>query len=153
MKKNKKLQITHLEAKLSEFAAAEKVAQPPIGWIKAVRTSLGMTLKQMAKRLSITKQSAMEIEKREQEGSITLRALREAAHALDMELVYGLAPKDGTLHSLIERKARALAKEIVLRTAQSMKLEDQGNSEIRLKEAIEERMLQITYEMPKTLWD
>lgn len=153
MKKNKKLQLAQLEGKLIEFVSAGKVVRPPIGWIKAIRTSLGMTLEQMAKRLSITKQSAMEIERREQEGSITLRSLREAAHALDLELVYGVVPKDGSLNALIERKARAIAQEIVMRTSQSMKLEGQENSEHRLKEAIDERTVELKMEIPKKLWD
>jgi predicted DNA-binding mobile mystery protein A len=127
-----KLQLQQLDNKLSLFATAAKVVPPPTGWLKATRLALGMSLQQLANRLNITKQSMQEIENREKEGSITLKALREAAAALDMQLVYGLVPKDGSLDALIERKARLLASQIVARTSQSMRLEDQENSQLRI---------------------
>lgn len=151
MKKN--LQIEQLERKLSSFRAVRQTVPPPTGWLKTIRVSLGMTLQQLAEKLSITRQSALEIEKREKEGSITLRSLREAANALDMELVYGLVPKDGSIENLIDRKARELAVQIVTRTSNNMKLENQENSKERLKKAIEERTEQLKNELPKILWD
>lgn len=149
----KKLQLEQLARKLKEFEAATKVTPPPTGWLKAIRVSLGMSLQQLADKLSITKQSVQEIETREKEGGITLKSLKEAANALDMQLIYALVPKDGTLDNLIERKAKELAKRIVSRTSNNMKLEDQENSKERLKKAVEERTAIIKNEMPKTLWD
>jgi mobile mystery protein A len=149
----KKLQIEQLERKLSGFATARKVVAPPTGWLKAVRVSLGMSLQQLADKLSITKQSVQEIEQREKEGTITLKSLRETANALDMHLVYGLVPKDGSIEKLIDRKARELATRIVSRTSNTMKLEDQENTQQRLKKAIEERTAVIKNELPKMLWD
>ncbi len=149
----KKLQLEQLDRKLKEFNTASKVIPPPTGWIKAVRTSLGMSLQQLGDKLSITKQSVQEIEKREKEGNITLKTLKDYANALDMQLVYGLVPKDGSLDDLIDRKARELAGRIVSRTSNTMKLEDQENSKQRLKKAIEERTDSIKNEMPKMLWD
>ena len=149
----KKLQVDQLDRKLTGFEAAIKVTPPPTGWVKAIRLSLGMSLQQLANKLSITRQSAQEIETREREGSITLKNLKEAANALDMQLVYALVPKDGTLENLIERKARELAIRIVSRTSTNMKLEDQEISKERQKNAIEERAAIIKNEMPKTLWD
>jgi hypothetical protein len=70
-----------------------------------------------------------------------------------MQLVYALIPKDGSLQALIDRKANELATKIVMRTSQSMKLEDQENSEQRIKQAIQERTIAIKNELPKTLWD
>jgi len=151
---NKKhLQLEQLEKKLRGFHSAQKVIVPPTGWLKAVRVTLGMTLQQLANKRSITKQSVQEIERREQEGAITLKSLREAAEALDMNLVYGLVPKDGSLENLVDRKARELATRIVARTSNTMKLEDQENNEERLKKAIEERTAAIKHERPKMLWD
>lgn len=149
----KKLQIEQLENKLNGFSTAQKVVAPPTGWLKAVRVSLGMSLQQLADKLSITKQSVQEIELREKEGTITLKSLREAANALDMQLVYGLVPKDGSIEKLIDRKAKELATQIVSRTSNTMKLEDQENTQQRLKKAIEERTAVIKNELPKILWD
>jgi predicted DNA-binding mobile mystery protein A len=149
----KNLQIDQLHNKLKVFTAFQENTVPPMGWLKAVRVSLGMSLQQLADKLSITKQSAQEIELREKEGNITLKNLREAADALDMRLVYGLVPKDGSIEALIDRKARELAIRIVSRTSNSMKLEDQENTKQRLKKAIEERTAIIKNELPKMLWD
>ncbi|MCH5716217.1 helix-turn-helix domain-containing protein [Niabella hibiscisoli] len=76
------------------------------------------------------------IEKNEAEGSISLNSLREAGNALDMKLVYGFIPKEGSLEQMIEIRARELAQKIVMRTSTTMILEDQENSHQRIKEAI-----------------
>ncbi len=134
-------------------ATIKEITPPPTGWIRAVRTALGMSLQQLGNKISITKQSLQDIERREKDGSITIKTMREAANALDMELVYGFVPKDGSLDALIERKAQELASRIVSRTSNTMKLEDQGNSDKRIRKAIEERAASIKNEMPKILWD
>ncbi|MFT3681253.1 MAG: mobile mystery protein A [Ferruginibacter sp.] len=149
----KSLQIQQLNDKMLAYSSLQKIAPPPTGWIKAVRTAIGMSLQQLSSRLSITRQSVQEMEQREKDGSLTIKSLRETAAALDMHLVYGFVPKDGSLDALIERKAKELAKQIVLRTSNTMKLEDQENSKARIEKAIEERATEIKNEMPKTLWD
>ena len=151
--KNRKLQIEQLSQKIEGYRSAEKVIRPSIGWVRTIRTSLGMWLEQLGRKLGITKQSTQSIEKREAEGSITIKALDEVARALDMKLVYGFVPIDGSIDNMIERKARKLATEIVNRTSGSMRLEDQENSPERIKRAIEERTKEIMDEMPKILWD
>ena len=151
--RKKSLQIQQLNSKMLAFASLQKVAPPPTGWIKAIRNAIGMSMLQLGKRLSITKQSVQDIERREKDGSISIKALREAARALDMQLIYGFVPNDGSLEALIDRKAKELATQIVQRTSNSMKLEDQENSKQRIEKAIEERATIIKNEMPKTLWD
>jgi predicted DNA-binding mobile mystery protein A len=148
-----RLQLSQLKVKLQSFDPCSKIAVPPTGWIKAVRLALGMSLQQLASRMNMTKQSIHDLETREAEGTVTLGTLRNAARALDMELVYGFVPKDGSVDALIDRKARELATKIVLRTSASMALEDQQNSELRIRKAIDERAAQLKHDMPKILWD
>lgn len=147
------LQIQQLNSKMVAFASLQKVPPPPTGWIKAIRNALGMSMLQLGKRLSVTKQSVQDMESREKDGSVTIKALRQVARALDMQLVYGFVPNDGSLEELIDRKAKELATQIVQRTSNTMKLEDQENSKQRIEKAIEERAAIIKNEMPKTLWD
>lgn len=149
----RKLQIDQLEVRIKRFDHARELPNPPTGWVRALRMALGMTLQQLANRMGISRQSVRDMEMREREGTITLRALREAANALDMELVYGLVPREGSLEEYIDRRARVLAERIVLRTSTTMKLEDQGNTEERIEKAIEERKQIIKQELPKALWD
>lgn len=147
------LQLQQITDKMLVFNNLQKTPIPPSGWIKAARMALGMSMQQLGKKLSITKQSVQDVERREQEGVITIKALREAANALDMQLVYGFVPKDGSLEALIERKAAELATRIVERAAATMVLEDQANSQKRIQKAIQERTASIKAEMPKALWD
>jgi predicted DNA-binding mobile mystery protein A len=149
----KSLQLQQLNSKMLGFASLKKVAMPPTGWIKAIRTAIGMSMQQLGNKLNVSKQGIMDIEKREKEGSITIKSLREIARAMDMQLVYGFVPNDGSLDALIEKRATELATQIVIRTANTMKLEGQANSKKRIETAIRERARAIKNEMPKILWD
>jgi predicted DNA-binding mobile mystery protein A len=147
------LQLQQLNSKMLSFASLRQVAIPPTGWIKAIRTAIGMSMQQLGNKLNVSKQGILDIEKREKDGSITIKSLKEIARVMDMQLVYGFIPNDGSLDVLIEKRATELATKIVLRTSNTMKLEDQGNSNKRIQKAIEERAVSIKNEMPKILWD
>ena len=149
----KSLQLQQLNSKMLGFASLKQVAMPPTGWIKAIRTAIGMSMQQLGNKLNVSKQGVMDMEKREKDGSITIKSLREIARAMDMQLVYGFVPNDGSLDALIEKRATELATQIVMRTANTMKLEDQANSKKRIETAIRERATAIKNEMPKILWD
>ncbi len=149
----KSLQLQQLNNKMLSFSKLKQVALPPTGWIKAIRTAIGMSMQQLGNKLSVSKQGVLDIEKREKDGSITIKSLKEIARVLDMQFVYGFVPNDGSLEAFIEKRATELATKIVMRTSNTMKLEDQGNSKIQIKKAIKERTAIIIYEMPKILWD
>jgi len=70
-----------------------------------------------------------------------------------MQLVYALVPKHNSIDELVNSKANELAKKIVLRTGHNMKLENQGISNNKINEAIEELAQEIKREMKKSLWD
>ena len=151
--KIRNLQLQQIDAKIRGLQPLRDLSVPPTGWLKAIRLSLGMSLEQLGRKLGIAKQNALALERREQQGAVTINSLREAAAAMDMELIYGFVPKDGSLEALINRKAYEVAREIVGMAAQNMVLEDQGNSHQRLEKAIEERAKEIKDKMPKLLWD
>jgi predicted DNA-binding mobile mystery protein A len=147
------LQLQQLNNKIKGYQNLKGTVMPPTGWLKAIRTSIGMSLEQLGNKLGIAKQNVQALEKRELAGTVSLKTLREAAEALEMELVYGFVPKDGTLDALIDRRAKEVATTIVLRAAQTMALEDQANSGERLIQAIEERAREIKENNIKLLWD
>ena len=149
----KTLQSQQINSKMLAFAAIQNVAMPPSGWIYAIRFALGISAQQLANKLSVTRQAIKQFENNEKNGTITVKSLREAARAMDMQFVYALIPIDGSLEQLIDRKAKELATQIVLRTSNTMKLEDQENTKERIEKAIEERTIAIKNEMPKALWD
>lgn len=148
-----KLMIEQLDAKLQLFKPLIKNPSPENGWIHAIRTSLKMSLRQFSDRLGISGNSAKSIEKREKEGAITLKSLDEAGRALNMKLVYGFVPMDGSIEKTIENKAKELALDIIKTTSNTMALEDQENTSERLQKAVGDKAKQLIYEMPRHLWD
>jgi len=148
-----KLMIEQLDTKLQVFTPLLKTPCPENGWINAIRTSFKMSLRQFSDRLGISSNSAKSIEKREKEGAITLKSLEEAGRVLNMKFVYGFVPMDGSIEKTIENRAKELALEIVKTTSNTMALEDQENTNDRLKKAIDDKAKQLVYEMPRHLWD
>ena len=148
-----KLIIEQLDSKLQVYVPLLNIQKPEKGWIHAIRKTYKMSFRQFGERLGITAPSAESIEKREKNGSITLKSLEEAGRVLNMKLVYGFVPKDGSIEKTIEKRARELALEIVKSTSNTMALEDQENRAERLQKAIEDKTIQLVYEMPRYLWD
>jgi predicted DNA-binding mobile mystery protein A len=153
MRNQRKLLIEQLDQKLLPYQDAEKINVPASGWIKSIRTTLNMTLEQFGNKMGKTRQGARRIELSEASGTISLKLLKEAGLALDMKLVYGFVPVQGSLESLLEKKARDLARRIVIRTNQTMMLEDQSTGEEHIQKAIEELTAEIKQEMNRSLWD
>lgn len=154
MKRNvQRLRIQQLDRKYALLSGLAEGTATAESWLRTVRTALGMSLKQFGARLGLSRQGAAKLEQREAAGSITLNSLREAANALDLEFVYALVPRAGSLEAMIDQRARALAREIVARTSQSMKLEGQENERQRIEKAVEEAAYELKREMPRYLWD
>jgi predicted DNA-binding mobile mystery protein A len=153
MRTNKKLLIEQLDRKLKPFLGTEQVIIPDQGWINSMRVTLNMTLEQFGKRLGISRQGAKKIELSEVQGTVSLKSMKEIGEALQMHFVYSFVPKEGSIENLVNRKADELAKKIVLRTSQHMKLENQGNTEEQIERAIVDLANELKREMSKVLWD
>jgi len=154
MKNNKQqLLLQQTDKKLEAFKDLKVTVVPAKGWVNTFRTALKMSLRQLGNRLNIAPQSTKEIEEREANGTITLNSLRDVANAMDMQLVYGFVSKHESLEQMIEKRAKELATEIVMRTNNTMTLEDQQNSAARIEKAIAQKTEEIKSEMPKYLWD
>jgi predicted DNA-binding mobile mystery protein A len=145
--------LEQVDKKILPFKSLIHINVPENGWINATRQALNISLKQLGRKMDMTPQAVRALEKREKAGTISLRSLRAAALAMEMKLVYGPAPEDGSLEKLVVRKAGEMAKTIVNRTSQSMLLEDQENSKERILKAYEEKKNELKNEIPKFLWD
>lgn len=153
--KNTKQQLIleQVDKKLQSFKSIKDTNVPSKGWLCTVRTALKMSLRQLSAKISIAPQSLKDMESREVLGTITLNTLRDVANAMDMQLVYGFVSKHESLEQMIEKRAKELATEIVMRTNNTMTLEDQQNSKERIEKAIAQKTNEIKSEMPKYLWD
>ncbi len=150
---SKTILIEQLDNKILKFNDLYSELPPGNGWVRAIRTALGMSLRQLGNKLKISPQSASELEKREAKGSVSLNSLKQYAKAMDLKFIYGFIPKEKSLDQMIEKRAAELATEIVMRTSINMCLEDQKNSDKRLQNAIKEKTEALKREMPKYLWD
>ena len=153
MRNKKKLLIEQLDQKLAHFKDAGMVLVPQKGWVHTISTTLNMTRDQLGTKLDLTKGAIQKIEEREATGQITINKLKDVGNALNMKFIYGFIPKDGTIESLINLKAEKMARKIVLRTNQNMKLEDQGICEDKIEHSINDLANEIKREMRKSLWD
>jgi predicted DNA-binding mobile mystery protein A len=131
----KNLRLKQLDRALEPYRAAREVPRPSKGWIRTIRQALGVSSGELARTLGTSRQHPLQLEKGEAEDRITLKSLRAVANALDCDLVYALVPRAGGMQELIEKRARAEAKNRVLGVEHSMALENQAAG--RIDEAVE----------------
>ncbi len=146
------LRVRQLSAKLKPFADLKGVQPPRKGWIRTIRSVLGMSGSQLARRLAVSQPAVSQFEKAESDGSISLDTLHKVAAALECELVYALVPR-APLEEILETRAREVAARIVSRVSHSMRLERQEVSSEEEHKQIEELAGQLLVEQSRSLWD
>jgi predicted DNA-binding mobile mystery protein A len=115
----------HLDERFTKMAPIHLFNPPSRGWVRAIRDALGMSLRQLAKRVGLSHSRVAAIEQGEVNGTLTLDTLRRAAEALNCELVYALVPKN-TLLETIEYRSYDKAKGVTAQIRHSMELENQA---------------------------
>jgi predicted DNA-binding mobile mystery protein A len=114
-----------LDKHIAAYRSALSEPSPPKGWLRAIRTAIGMTGQQYADRLKIAWQSMADLEKSEAAGTISINSLKKAAEALNCRLVYAVVPAS-TLEEMVETRSRELARSALSRVDQTMLLEAQA---------------------------
>lgn len=123
---NRDLQLDLLDS-AQRGARLAPVHVPPSGWIKAIRTAVGMTRQQLARRLGVSASTVADLERSEADGTISLKSLRRVASALQLEVVYAPVPPHGkTLNDLVREQAESVASRRMARVHHTMSLEDQS---------------------------
>ncbi len=118
-------QIDRIEFRTAKFRDSDIKATPIGGWVTTIRSTLGMTLAQLAKRVGTNASRINRIEKDEISGSVTLKTLQSVAAAMDSELVYAIVPKKNIESIIIDRYfTKHLEKDRQI--SKHMKLEGQG---------------------------
>ena len=100
---------------------------PKGGWIRTIRKALGLTIKQLAKRLDLSTARIVQMEVSEQSNAATLKTLKLAAEAMDCVFVYRLLPKT-SLENTVRQQAKKIATAQIARIAHTMDLEGQSAS-------------------------
>jgi len=116
--------------------------RPSDGWIASVREALGLSQRQVGKKMGASGQAIQQFEQAEAEDRITLRAMRRVAGTMGCDLVYVFAPKSGSFQELAEQPTRERAARDVKSVIQTMALEDQKpqNANQLIKDEAERRL-------------
>lgn len=141
----------NLDRKLA-FLREQSLPRPRGGWIRAIRDSLGMTSRQLAKRMGVVQSRIIALEKAEATDATTLKSLREAAEALNCQLVYALVPK-APLDEVVRGRAAAKALDQFGPVAQGMMLENQSLTTGQMHEELERLTAEILNEPLRYLWE
>lgn len=150
--KYKKLTVRQLDEALEGLKPLKTITLPPKGWVRAIRDALGMSARQLAKRIGVKQQRIARIEQDEKQGRVTLKTMRSVAEGMDCEFVYGFVPKT-SLEQAIRDQARRVATKRMQRSNQMMRLEAQELSEEEKKQVLDELTDEIANEMSRNLWD
>ena len=97
-----------------------------------MRSVLGLSQQDVAKKIATTQQSYAELEAAEQRGAISLKSLQRAAEAMDCELVYFLVPREAVARTFSElAQHHDPAFKHLQATEHSMALENQAVGDLK----------------------
>ena len=114
----------------ARLAGVPREPPPRGGWIRAIRTALGMTMAQLGARLGVSAPGIADLEKREASETISLARLRAAADALGCDLVVTVVPRV-PLAEMVRRQALEKAAQEHRRLLHTMALENQAQGVTR----------------------
>ncbi|MGB2817997.1 MAG: mobile mystery protein A [Burkholderiaceae bacterium] len=147
-----RLMLDQMDRILREAAATPLPAPPRGGWLKAVRTALGVSTRQLAARLGVTHSAVVQSEAAEASGAISMRQLRQLADALGCDLRYVLVPRT-PLAAQVDARAEGKARERVASLAHSMALEAQRPDGDFLERQVAEAKDELLRGRRSRLWD
>lgn len=135
-----------------QLAVLKGLDVPKKGWVRSLRKALGLTIRQLAKRLGVGSSRVVKIETSEVNGAITLHSLQAVAAALNCRLVYGFVP-NSSLEELIRARAKTVAKAQVKRSSHTMDLEAQSVSAQWLNNQVDDLSEELLRASWKHLWE
>jgi predicted DNA-binding mobile mystery protein A len=148
----KDLKLRQVSRELSRFSQIGTVIKPAGGWIKTIRESMFMSTHQFAKRLGVAQQRISALERAEQNGVIKIKSLEQAANALNCRLVYFLLPEE-PLETILENRAKLVAKKRIEESSHSMDLEAQSISQEEKDRQINQLARDLLEKHHKSLWE
>jgi len=147
-----RLRIRQLDQSLASFRQLKAQQPPEGGWARAIRESLGMSQRQLAERMGVSKTTVLSAERNEARGAIKLESLEALADGLDCDLVYAFLPRD-SLEASLEKRAQDLAGKLVDAVAASMELEEQGVPDEERRRQVAELASELLAKRPADFWD
>ncbi len=151
-RKYRLLALEQIDKKLEKYKILLGDNRPKKGWIYTIRKTLGMSGRQLGKRIGVSQPRIAEIEKSELDHSLTLKTMFQVAEGLGCEFVYAFVPKT-SIKETVSLRAREIAEAETYSASVTMNLENQGLSEKEVKNIIEETVKELFEKRPSRLWD
>lgn len=145
------LRLKHMDTRLAGWRRLRGETPPRGGWLRAIRTALGISTGQLARRLGVAQQAIVKFEQNEAASKITLESLERVAKALGCRVVYAVIPEK-PLGVVRRARALVLAEALVRRGEHSMKLEAQGVSRSERERQRKRLAEQLLHGSPRKLW-
>jgi len=125
---------------------------PSEGWIRTVRTALGMSGAQLGRRLGVTRASVSNTEKAELNGGVTLKAMQQMAEGMGCRFVYAIVPEKN-IEDVVYRRAMEKAREQVKAASVHMALEEQALTSDKLEAEIKRLADEMLNKTSSALWN
>lgn len=149
--KFERLMLEQLDEQLKDWDDLKKRPAPKKGWVNLIRSALGLSSYQLAKRIGVNQSRVIQIEEAEHNQAVTIKTLEKAAEAMGCKLVYGLVPNT-SLQNILEQQAKKLAKQRLNRVSHSMGLEAQSIDANKQQQQFNELVRELLEGRPKKLW-
>ena len=146
-----RLGVKQLDERLRPIRKLTSRDVPKGGWIRSLRSALGLAGVDLARRLGIAPSSVAALENSEAAGTVSLNTLRKAAAAMDCDLVYAIVPRS-SIGKVLERRANEKAEAMLRHVGQSMNLEAQGVIDDADRELYREVLVETLLQKPSALW-
>ncbi len=95
------------------FPRMKSESMPRTGWVREIRTALGLSQSQLAARAGVSRATVQQMERAEAQRRITLASLDKLALAMDCQVALAIVPRGGSLEDVRRRQAIAKA-EVIL---------------------------------------
>jgi predicted DNA-binding mobile mystery protein A len=141
-----------LDRRMAAMRPLIGTTRPARGWIRAIRNTLGMTTRQLGRRLGVSQPRVVKLEQSEIDGSITFGSLERAAEALGCRLVYAFVPVK-PLTDTLEERASQIAERRLAAVDQTMRLEAQGVNDKKVQNQTRQRLIHDLLRHKARLWD
>jgi predicted DNA-binding mobile mystery protein A len=95
------------------FPRMKDGAVPRTGWVREIRTALGLSQSQLARRAGVSRATVQQMERAEAQRRITLASLDKLAAAMGCQVALAIVPRGGTLDDVRRRQAAMKAEAIL----------------------------------------
>ena len=147
-----KLRLSQVDRNLAQAKILSVSVVQYDSWIKTIREALGMSTRQLAKKLKASQSVVTSAERNELAHTITLAQLDKFADALGCKVVYSFVPET-SLEAMVNERAEAIGNSQVSMVQHTMRLEDQSAGDDFSKQQVNTIKLKLLEGKWSKLWD